>query len=185
MVIPHHTLSPSILGVEKLLQSPPHASCARAGGRAATAPLLPHMLCHRWGGQHSCWVADTGVGKVTSPFPLLMLFRVWGGSVCWIGGGINVSVWPYSPLCQSGQNGLVLLLLSSSGTARGGAFSLPFLTPLISVSKPAFWNSGGKTFPSLPGTDMFCLLDCSACLSALQHQQICLTGTFRHPFAPR
>lgn len=41
---------------------------------------------------------------------------------------------------------------------KGGAFSLPFLPPPTSVSKPAFWNSGGKTFPSLLSTGRFGLL---------------------------
>lgn len=139
------------------------------------------------------WVS-TAVGLQTqgweifsASFLLPMSFSVWGESLCWIGDGTYVSVWSHPPSVSQGrmaecccsfcpvelQGGCIFFAITDTS-------NLCFKTSLLKLRRKNI---------SLLSQHRYVLLveakGCSACLSALQHQQICLTGTFRHLFAPR
>lgn len=156
---------------------------------------MPHTLSHSWGrsvrwlgGKHCGWEI------LIISFILLLLFSIWGESMCWVGVGIYVNLWPCSFCLLVRAEWLSAASPFAHLSCKVGALSLLLLTPLILVSKPAFWNPGVKIHPSFPNTGRFCLLrqrlavpfflHCSTSKYVSQ-EHLLMVQTFRHLFAPR
>lgn len=189
MVTPHlHMLSPSILGLEKLLKSPPHTSCSKLEGEQQLLLSCPTDCATDRVGQHSCWVTDTGVRK----WSLLPFYyscsSVSGEAARVVLGMASMSVCGPIPISVSQGRMAECCCSFCPGELLGGCIFFAITDTSNLCFKTSFLKLRRKNI-SLPSQHRYVLLveakGCSACLSALQHQQICLTGTFRHLFAPR
>lgn len=102
------------------------------------APLPPHMLCHSWGGSAQLLGGRHRGGKY-SVLPFYYTHHSVSGERACVGLGMApMSVCgPIPPLLVRAER-LSAAAPFVQRNCKGGAFSLPLLTPLISVLKPAY-----------------------------------------------